>query len=306
MKKFWTLTAVLSVATLAATAQTSAAAQSSTSANTSASAGQQGASANAGTSTDINASANSQDGSAATQSTSGTGISSSSGLASGTTILATLNRSVDAKKVKQGDQIDARAAQNVLSNGSVVIPRGGKLIGHVTEAKAREKGQNESALGIAFDKAILKNGQEIPLQASIRAIAAAANNTATNSPMADMGGMDSASSSNGGMSGDMGPRTGGAGGATSPVGSAGGTVGNTAGNVGSAAGGAVNSTVNGVGRTAGGTTGELAASSQGVVGLQGLTLNSQAGGSASGSIITSTTKNVKLDSGTQLVLQVTR
>jgi hypothetical protein len=303
MKKFWMFSTLLLVLAVAAAAQTSAGAQSSTNANTGASAGQQGASANAGVANDTNASANPQGGSSSSATTTGTGISSNSNLASGTTILATLNKSVDAKKVKQGDEIDARAAQNVVSNGSVVIPRGSKLIGHVTEVKAREKGQNESSLGIAFDKAVLKNGQEVPLQASIRAIAAAPNNSgATNSPMADMGGMDSASST----SGDVGPRTGGVGGATGPVGSTAGTVGNTAGNVGSAAGGAVNSTVSGAGRTAGNATGELATNSQGVVGLQGLTLNSQAGTAASGSIITSTTKNVKLDSGTQLVLQVTR
>jgi hypothetical protein len=307
MKKFWMFSTLLLVLAVAAAAQTSAGAQSSTNANTGVSAGQQGASANAGVSNDTNASANPQGGSSSSATTAGTGVSSNSSLASGTTILATLNKSVDAKKVKEGDEIDARAAQNVVSNGSVVIPRGSKLIGHVTEVKAREKGQNESSLGIAFDKAVLKNGQEVPLQASIRAIAAAPNNSAaTNSPMPDMGGMDSTSSTSGGMSGDTGPRTGGVGGATGPVGSTAGTVGNTAGNVGGAAGGAVNSTVNGAGRTAGNATGELATNSQGVIGLQGLSLNSQAGTGASGSIITSTTKNVKLDSGTQLVLQVTR
>ena len=298
MKNLWIFSILLLVLAVAAAAQTSASEQSSTGATAGVSAGHQGASANANTSTDANTNAQGTSSSAQT----GTGISSTSSLASGTTILATLNKSVDAKKARQGDQIEARAAQNVVSNGSVVIPRGSKLIAHITEVKAREKGQNESSLGIAFDKAVLKNGQEVPLQASIRAIAAAPNNAANNSPMADMGGMDTS----GGMSGDMGPRTGGVGGATGPVGSTAGTVGNTAGNVGGAAGGTVNSTVNGVGRTAGGATGELATNSQGVIGLQGLTLNSQAGNSTSGSIITSTTKNVKLDSGTQLILQVTR
>src|SRR5262249_16646013 len=252
MKKFWIFSTFLLVLAVAADAQTSAGAQSSTNANTGVSAGQQGASANAGASNDTNATANPQSGSTSSATT-GTGVSSASSLAGGTTILATLNKSVDAKKAKQGDEVDARAAQNVVSNGSVVIPRGSKLVGHVTEVKAREKGQNKSSLGIAFDKAVLKNGQEVPLQASIRAIAAAPNNAANSSPMADMGGMDSTSSS-GGMSGDMGPRTGGVGGATGPVGSTAGNVGNTAGTVGSAAGGTVNSTVNGAGRTAGNAT----------------------------------------------------
>src|SRR5690349_4298413 len=209
MNKFWILTTVLLASAIAASAQTSANGQSSTNSNAGTSVSQQGTSPNAGTSSDANPAANPQ-GEPASSATAGAGISSNSGLASGTTILATLSKSVDAKKAKQGDEITARAAQNVVSNGSVVIPRGSKLIGHVTDAKAREKGQNESSLGIAFDKVVLKNGQEVPLQASIRAISAAPNNNAANSPMPDMGGagVDTAGPANGGMNGDMGSRNG--------------------------------------------------------------------------------------------------
>ncbi len=56
------------------------------------------------------------------------------------------------------------------------------------------------------------------------------------------------------------------------------------------AGTAVNGTVN--------------STSHGVVGLQGLTLISVSTGSAQGSVITSATQNIKLDAGTQMVLQV--
>lgn len=296
MTKFSIFTAFLLVCAMA-TAQTSAGAQGSTSTTTGVSAGQQGASANAGASTDANGTANPQSGSTSNGTMPAAGISSSSSLASGTTILATLAKSLDAKKAKQGDEVTARAAQNVVSSGSVVIPRGSKLIGHVTDVKAREKGQNESSLGIAFDKAVLKNGQEVPLQASIRAIAPAENN----SPMPDMGGagMDTGGSSNGGMSGDMGSRTGGMGGPPGSTGSPVGTPGSTPGN----AGGAAGNTANSAGRTPGAATGELNPGSQGVIGLQGLTLNSQAGNS---SVISSNSKNVKLDNGTQLLLQVAR
>ena len=299
MTKFSMFAAFLLVCAMAA-AQTSAGGQSSTSTSSGVSAGQQGAPANAGAPTDANATANPKSGSTSNGTMAGAEISSGSNLAAGTTILATLAKSVDAKKAKQGDEVTARAAQNVVSNGSLVIPRGSKLLGHVTDAKAREKGQNESSLGIAFDKAVLKNGQEVPLQASIRAIAPAPNNTAANSPMPDMGGagVDTTGSANGGMSGDMGSRSGGMGGPPSSTGS---PAGSTAGNVGGAGG----NTPNSAGQTASpsAATGELNAGSQGVVGLQGLTLNSQGG---NGSVISSNSKNVKLDNGTQLLLQVAR
>jgi hypothetical protein len=45
--------------------------------------------------------------------------------------------------------------------------------------------------------------------------------------------------------------------------------------------------------------------SQGAIGMQGLTLNSVTAGSAQGSVVSSTTRNVKLESGTQMLLKVT-
>src|SRR5438876_417097 len=72
--------------------------------------------------------------------------------------------------------------------------------------------------------------------------------------------------------------------------------------------GAVNSTVGGAanaaGRTQGGLTasGELTPTSRGVFGINGLSLNSNAANSTEGSVITSAGKNVRLDSGTKMLL----
>jgi hypothetical protein len=80
---------------------------------------------------------------------------------------------------------------------------------------------------------------------------------------------------------------------------------NTAGNVGGSAVGSATGTVN---RTAGGVgaaaNSTLNANSQGVVGLPGYTLDGAAASATQGSVITSSGKNVKLDSGTQMVLRV--
>ena len=51
--------------------------------------------------------------------------------------------------------------------------------------------------------------------------------------------------------------------------------------------------------------GALSSTSHGVVGLQGMALNAAAAGNAQGSVISSADRNVKLDSGTQMVLQIT-
>ena len=101
------------------------------------------------------------------------------------------------------------------------------------------------------------------------------------------------------------------GGVTSAAGGAVGAVSNTAANVGGAAGGAVNSTTNAAGSVAGtskgavgglNAAGQLTSNSQGVFGLSGLSLNAAASNATQGSVITSTGKNVHLDSGTRMLL----
>src|SRR5712692_9040131 len=94
-------------------------------------------------------------------------------LSSGATVQATLSKPVDAKKNKEGDAVSARVTQDVKSEGKVIIPKGSHLIGHVTQAKARAKGESESSLGIVFDRALLKGGQESALHLVIQAMTSA-------------------------------------------------------------------------------------------------------------------------------------
>ena len=77
---------------------------------------------------------------------------------SGINIPAVLSKSLDSKKNKEGDEVTAKTTADVLSQGQIIIPRNSKLIGHVTQARAKAKGESDSALGIAFDRAILKDG----------------------------------------------------------------------------------------------------------------------------------------------------
>src|SRR5258706_745385 len=118
-------------------------------------------------------------------------------LASGTAFNAALSSPIDSKKCKPGDPVNAHNTEAVKTEGKTVIPKGAKVVGHVTQASARAKGESESALGIVFDKAILKNGEEIPLSVGIQAIAAAQSGaSAAGSDMDAMG----ASAAGSGMS----------------------------------------------------------------------------------------------------------
>ncbi len=229
-------------------------------------------------------------------------------LGSGAAINAELTAPVDSKKAKPGDPVAARTTEPTKSNGKTVIPKGSKLVGHVTQASARAKGDSESALGIVFDKAILKNGEEVPLNVAIQALASgqSAANANTGNDLSAAGGTGTYAGGSGRASGG-----GALGGVTSTAGGAAGTVTNTAANAGNTAGGAVNSTVHSAANTAavgpgavGGlnATGQLMSNSRGVFGMQGVNLSSATTGAAQGSLITSAGKNLHLDGGTQMLL----
>jgi hypothetical protein len=228
-------------------------------------------------------------------------------LANGTAFNAELSSPIDSKKCKPGDAVNARTTEAVKSEGKTVIPKGAKVVGHVTQTSARAKGEAESALGIVFDKAILKNGQEIPLSVGIQALAAAQSSASVAGSDIDTFGGAGASAAGSGAGGGRG----GLGGVTSAAGGAVGAVTNTAANVGGAAGGAVNSAASAGGSVVGASkgavgglnaAGQLTSNSQGVFGLNGLNLSAAAANSTQGSVITSTGKNVHLDSGTRMLL----
>lgn len=227
------------------------------------------------------------------------------GLSSGTVFNATLSSPVDSKKSKPGDAVIARTTENVKADGKTVLPNGTKLVGHVTQASARAKGDAESALAITFDRAILKSGQEVPLNVAIQAMASAQTVASATDPNVDT--MAGGSAAGSGMAAGRGTL----GGLTSTAGTATGSIRNTAATAANAGGAAVNSGVNSTTGVAGASrgavgglnaAGQLTSNSRGVFSMDGLNLSSAATSNAQGSMITSAGKNVHLDSGTRMLM----
>jgi hypothetical protein len=202
----------------------------------------------------------------------------------GTVIPAELSKTVDAKKAKQGDKIEAKVAQDLLSNGQVVIPRGSKITGHVSAAKPHDKSDPASSLAIAFDQIEIKDKGQMPFQASIQAMAKPVN--MVNPAMDASGGAPDApgASSPGSSSAPVGGMN--HPGMSSPA---------------SAPSPASPPSDAQAGSQAAQSGASLSAGSQGVIGMEGLTMNAD---SSQGTVISSADKNVKLESGTQLMLKV--
>jgi len=200
----------------------------------------------------------------------------SAGLPEGKTVNAELRSSLDARKAKAGDKVEADTTEAVKFGGEVLLPRGAKLLGHVTLAEARAKGDDRSVLSIQFDKAVLKK-QEVPLSVKLVAIAAVERDfsgmaTANSDPMADRG----AAAAGGSPMGSPKPQ---------PPPS----------NVPSFP------SADGDANMPGG--GLLAADSRGVYGLRDLQLVTEASPTGEqNTVITSSGKDVRLDSGTRLLL----
>jgi hypothetical protein len=203
-------------------------------------------------------------------------------LAPGSVIPVELTKSVDAKKAKTGDEVVAKVTQDMKNNtGEVIVPKDTKVIGHVTESQPRNK-EKESQVGIAFDRAVTKNG-EMQMPMSIQAIIGPQNNGPNSgtspAPEESPAGRTAGSSSGQapGMRGSSAPASPpSSGGSYSPA----------------AAQGGSNSRP------------PITAETQGVVGMPNLKLESSAQTSNQGSVVTSEKNNVKLDSGTMLLLRV--
>ena len=238
----------------------------------------------------------------------------SAGLASNTTVNAELAGTVDARKCHPGQEIIAKTTQDVKENGRVVLRKGTRLVGHVTEAQERTKDNAESSIGIAFDEAVMKDGTHVPFHAGIQALAesqASAENAMYSSGagmMGEGGGMAGGGMGGGAARGGSG-LLGGPGGAVGAAGATAGGVGAMAGGVGRDASGALGATPSATGavaRNVGGldAAGRLTSTSSGVFGLQGLRLETAAQSATQASVISSASHNVHLSSGTQILLRV--
>ena len=225
-------------------------------------------------------------------------------LQSGTQLAAQLESTLDARHAKAGDRVVMKTTQAVKQNGAVVVPKGSRLIGHVTDVQQRTKSDNESVIGIAFDR--LQNGSmNMPITATIMSITQS-NARTQSSAGDDLFGtqtMTSSSSSSRSSTSSTSGQRGGSGGLLGGVGNTvGGVVNTTTSTVGNVAGGATTA----VGSTVGATTNATANTAGNVGGaLRGLQITQSSNASAQGgSTLSLTGGNLRLESGTTFNLSI--
>lgn len=193
-------------------------------------------------------------------------------LSNGTQLQAELTKSIDAKKAKTGDEVTAKVMQDVRVNGSIVVQKGSKLVGHVTEAQGKSK-DSESKLGIIFEKAVTKSGEEVAFNGVITSFSAPVEAQPTTA--LGSGGMDRGSQS---------VTSGGRGVTATPYG-----------NTSNPSAGARDAAP-----PMGNPNAGSAATAPGLNGMEGVAMSA----TPAGSVFHSSSRNIKLDNNSQLVVQV--
>ena len=98
------------------------------------------------------------------------------------TLIGVLTSSLESRSATAGQEFTLKTISDVVVEGQLIIPRGSRVLGHVTEAVTKGKDQSHSELSLVIEKAVRPNGSEVPLQGIIAALAAPQNNSLSDDP----------------------------------------------------------------------------------------------------------------------------
>ncbi len=197
-------------------------------------------------------------------------------------IFAVLVIRIETKSASVDQELTLRTVSDVVVDGTVVIPSGSRVVGHIVELATKGKGSEQSILAIVIDKAMLESGRDITLQGIIAAVAAPQENSLSSDPTFGM--MHSNEPKMVGPTaaprpGELSPS--GKVESTAPLGAA---------------------RINGEMRK--GLL--LNAESQGAIGFSGLSLSWRLTAPPAVTVFSSNKKEIKLDAGTQVLLRIAR
>ena len=81
-----------------------------------------------------------------------------------------VTKTLDSSKLKQGDAVEVETAGGFKLADGTLVPKGSKLTGQVTEAKARAKGDSVSQLTITFENLNVATGKRVSVKGLVQAV----------------------------------------------------------------------------------------------------------------------------------------
>jgi hypothetical protein len=88
-------------------------------------------------------------------------------------VTAELTTKLDSKTAKAGDSVVLKTTEKATMADGTVIPKGSKIMGHVTEAQAYAANSDNGRVTLQFDQAEIKSGQTVPIKSAIQTISPA-------------------------------------------------------------------------------------------------------------------------------------
>ena len=79
---------------------------------------------------------------------------------------AQLSHTIDSKSAIPGQIVSAKLTGSIQTTEGLKLPSGTELLGHVDRAQA-SKNNGEATIELTFDKAQLKDGQQVPIKANL-------------------------------------------------------------------------------------------------------------------------------------------
>ena len=86
-------------------------------------------------------------------------------------LIVELARSIDSKKLKEGDEVEAKLMGVVTFSNRPPFGQGAKVVGHVTEVTNYSKNDPQSTLTVVFDRLVGSAGQEARIHSIVQAVA---------------------------------------------------------------------------------------------------------------------------------------
>jgi hypothetical protein len=83
-------------------------------------------------------------------------------------VLAELMGKLDSKSAKLGDAVELRTQLKMKTADGMEIPKGTRIMGHVTSVVAHGKASENALVAVEFDRAELKGGQNVAIRSEIQ------------------------------------------------------------------------------------------------------------------------------------------
>ncbi|HTH52855.1 MAG TPA: hypothetical protein VL495_02825 [Edaphobacter sp.] len=96
-----------------------------------------------------------------------------------TSVSAELTKGINSKKAKVGDEVNAKTTDSAKLPDGTELPKGTKLVGNIVDVKPKAKDEKNSHLVLSLNRAVMKDGHDVPIRAAVTSMTAPTTQSAS-------------------------------------------------------------------------------------------------------------------------------